>query len=121
MRKEKKITILGKEYSSIAEAAKLNNVSEKNLRYRLSRWGNNAPQLFKPVKSSEVTLVGKTYPSLSETALIAGIPIYILRKNIKRFPRQSGEKRPRFLSERQPAGAYICARIPARTVLRLRR
>lgn len=31
MRKEKKITILGKEYSSIAEAAKLNNVSEKIL------------------------------------------------------------------------------------------
>ena len=93
MRKEKKITILGKDYSSIAEAAKLNNVSEKNLRYRLSRWGNNAPQLFKPVKSSEVTLVGKTYPSLSEAARTAGIPIYILRKNIKRF----GKNDPRIL------------------------
>lgn len=93
MRKEKKITILGKEYSSIAEAAKLNNVSEKNLRYRLSRWGNNDRRLFEPVKSSEVILVGKTYPSLSEAARTAGIPIYILRKNIKRF----GKNDPRIL------------------------
>lgn len=59
----------------------------------MSRWGNNAPQLFKPVKSSEVTLVGKTYPSLSEAARTAGIPIYILRKNIKRF----GKNDPRIL------------------------
>lgn len=80
-----KITILGESYSNIAEAARLNNITYKRLRYRLSKWGNNDPRLFDSIKSSKITLAGKTYPSLAEAAREACIPRHILIKNIRRF------------------------------------
>lgn len=78
-----KITILGESYSNIAEAARLNNITYKRLRYRLSKWGNNDPRLFDSIKSSKITLAGKTYPSLAEAAREACIPRHILIKNIR--------------------------------------
>ena len=83
------ITICGKTYESISQAAREHNIDTKLLEYRLKHIDHNDPKIFKqPVKMHinkkyEITIFGITYKSIQDAARQNNIGISKLRHRIK--------------------------------------
>lgn len=83
------ITICGKTYESISQAAREHNIDTKLLEYRLKHIDHNDPKIFKqPVKVNinkkyKITILGTTYNSIQDAARQNNIGISKLRHRIK--------------------------------------
>lgn len=83
------ITICGKTYESISQAAREHGLEMKTLKYRLKHIDHNDPKIFKqPVKVNinkkyKITILGTTYKSIQDAARQNNIGISKLRHRIK--------------------------------------